>query len=182
MISLTSFGSALYKILMISVLMQTDLPEPVAPAINRCGIFAISVTITLPPISLPTANATGLFAFSKASPSRSSLKCTALGVSFGTSMPTADFPGIGASIRMLGAARLSLRSSARFVILLTRTPCAGSTSKRVTVGPQVTAPISTSTLKLCSVSLSRIAVSRRSLSLTPFCAFGGRLSRSIGGN
>ena len=128
MISFTSLGSDLYKILMISVLIQTDLPEPVAPAIRRCGILAISVTMTLPPISLPTANATGLFAFSNASPSRSSLKCTELGFSFGTSIPTADLPGIGASIRMLGAARLSFRSSARLVILLTRTPCAGSTS------------------------------------------------------
>ena len=56
MISFTSFGSALYKILMIIVLMQTDLPEPVAPAISKCGIFAISATVTFPPISFPTQN------------------------------------------------------------------------------------------------------------------------------
>ena len=29
-------------------LMQTDLPEPVAPAINMCGISARSATIGLP--------------------------------------------------------------------------------------------------------------------------------------
>ena len=56
MISLTSSGFALYKILTISVLIHTDLPEPVAPAIRRCGIFAISVTTVLPAISFPTAN------------------------------------------------------------------------------------------------------------------------------
>lgn len=33
--SFTSSGEALYRILIISVLMQTDLPEPVAPAIRR---------------------------------------------------------------------------------------------------------------------------------------------------
>ena len=33
-----------------------DLPEPVAPAISKCGIFAISATVTFPPISFPTQN------------------------------------------------------------------------------------------------------------------------------
>ena len=42
--------------LIIIVLIQTDFPDPVAPAIKRCGIFAISVTIVLPAISFPTAN------------------------------------------------------------------------------------------------------------------------------
>ena len=40
---------------MISVLIQTDLPDPVAPAISRWGILAISVTTGLPAISLPAA-------------------------------------------------------------------------------------------------------------------------------
>lgn len=35
LINFTSSGSALYKILMISVLIQTDFPDPVAPAIRR---------------------------------------------------------------------------------------------------------------------------------------------------
>ena len=56
-ISFTSSGRALYKILIIIVLMQTDLPEPVAPAISKCGIFAISVTTTCPPMSFPAAKA-----------------------------------------------------------------------------------------------------------------------------
>ena len=35
MINFTSSGVALYKILMINVLMQTDFPDPVAPATSR---------------------------------------------------------------------------------------------------------------------------------------------------
>ena len=33
---------------MINVLIQTDFPDPVAPATRRCGIFAISETTTFP--------------------------------------------------------------------------------------------------------------------------------------
>ena len=47
---------------MIRVLMQTDLPEPVAPAMSRCGIFAMSVTMVLPAMSLPTPKASFAFA------------------------------------------------------------------------------------------------------------------------
>jgi len=47
---------------------------------------------------------------------------------FGTSIPTADLPGIGASIRMPGAARLSWRSSVREIILLIFTPVPGDNS------------------------------------------------------
>ena len=127
-ISFTSFGSALYKILIINVLIQTDLPEPVAPAIKRCGIFAISAIITFPAISFPTANAIADLELLNVSPSNNSRKKTGLGTGFGISIPTAAFPGIGASILMLAAARLSLKSSARFVILFTRTPCSGKSS------------------------------------------------------
>ncbi len=35
MIILTSSGVALYRMLMMMVLMQTDLPEPVVPAMSR---------------------------------------------------------------------------------------------------------------------------------------------------
>ena len=53
----TSLGFALYIILAIKVFMHTDFPEPVAPAISTCGIFAISVTTAFPATSLPSANA-----------------------------------------------------------------------------------------------------------------------------
>ena len=39
----------------IIVLIQTDLPEPVVPAISKCGIEDKSPTIGLPEILLPSA-------------------------------------------------------------------------------------------------------------------------------
>ena len=37
------------------VLIQTDFPDPVVPAIRRCGIDAKSPTIGLPEIFFPSA-------------------------------------------------------------------------------------------------------------------------------
>ena len=39
----------------MSVFIQTDLPEPVVPAISIWGSLAMSPTMLLPPISRPTA-------------------------------------------------------------------------------------------------------------------------------
>ena len=181
MISFTSSGLALYKILIMIVLMQTDLPEPVAPAIRRCGIFAISVTTTLPPISFPAANEIfdGLFWNSPVSSKSRSI--TAEFSLFGTSIPTAAFPGIGASIRMSAAARFSLISSARPTILLTLTPISGCNSYRVTAGPQLTFVTVTWTPKFCSVCCNFIAVSLRLASDSPPLFFP-RFKSEIGGN
>ena len=38
------------------VLIATDLPEPVVPAISRCGIRARLATTGSPPMSLPRAS------------------------------------------------------------------------------------------------------------------------------
>ena len=105
---------------MINVLIQTDLPEPVAPAISTCGIFAISVTTTLPPINdiLEVLSLNSLDA-------RRFPSMTVEFSLFGTSIPTAAFPGIGASIRISAAARFNLISSASPTILLTFTPISG---------------------------------------------------------
>ena len=58
MMSFTSSGPALYSKLMMMEFMHTDLPEPVVPAISTWGSLAISPTMQLPPMSLPTAKAT----------------------------------------------------------------------------------------------------------------------------
>ena len=110
---------------MINVLIQTDLPEPVAPAISTCGIFAISVTTTLPPISFPTANDILEVLSLNSLDARRFPSMTVEFSLFGTSIPTAAFPGIGASIRISAAARFSLISSASPTILLTFTPISG---------------------------------------------------------
>ena len=67
-------------------------------------------------------------------------------------MPTAAFPGIGASIRTPDAARFMAISSARFVILLIFTPAAGCNSYRVTAGPRLISKILVWTPKLFNVS------------------------------
>ena len=55
MISFTSSGLALYRRLRISEFMHTDLPDPVVPAISRCGSLEMLPTMQLPPMSLPSA-------------------------------------------------------------------------------------------------------------------------------
>ena len=76
----------------------------------------------------------------------------------GTSIPTAAFPGIGASILMSAAARLSFISSARETILLTLTPCSGCNSYLVTAGPRLTSVIVTLTPNVASVCCNLPAV------------------------
>ena len=70
--------------------------------------------------------------------SRTSLSVTMETSEFGTSIPTADFPGIGASIRMSFAAKARAKSSLKPTILLTFTPISGYTSYFVTAGPLCT--------------------------------------------
>ncbi len=101
---------------------------------------------------------------------------------FGTSIPTAAFPGIGASIRMSVAARFSLISSARPTILLTFTPCSGCISNLVTVGPWLISVTVTLTPKVCSVCCRCSAVSFNSLLLSPLPVFFPLCSRVTGGN
>ena len=48
--------------LMMMELMQTDLPEPVAPAMSRCGILAMLAKHSPPEISRPSATVILLFA------------------------------------------------------------------------------------------------------------------------
>ena len=118
---------ALYSILIIIEFVHTDLPEPVAPAIMTCGILAISPTITLPAISLPTTKDSLLFLQLSLnfSLSISSLIETTSVTLLGTSTPIADFPGIGASILTPEVAKFNAISSARLVILDTLIPAYG---------------------------------------------------------
>ena len=76
-------------------------------------------------------------------------------------MPTAAFPGIGASIRISAAAMFSLMSSAKPVIRLTFVPISGCNSYLVTDGPLLTLVISTFTPKFASTCFNLFAVSIR---------------------
>ena len=156
------------------VFTQTDLPEPVAPAMSRCGIFARSAITGLPSRSLPSAMGSAARALWKSRDSISSRNATISGVGFGTSTPTAPRPGIGATMRMLGARMASARSFARFAIWRTFTPGAGSISNCVTTGPVVrpTSSPSTRNVRSASMSLTPIASSSR-FPASLFCGGGG---------
>ena len=66
-------------------------------------------------------------------------------------MPIVPLPGIGAIIRMPNAAKLKAISSSKFLILLIRTPAAGTISYKVTVGPTVAIIFSISIPKFLKV-------------------------------
>ena len=139
-------------------LMHTDLPDPVAPAISKCGISRRSATMLFPEMSLPTTNSMMDEASMNSSLSMRSRISTGAAFSFSTSIPTAALPGIGASIRMLLALMLSAISSESLVMLATFTPVAGWTSYLVSEAPCVTLMTLASTpkfLRVCSRSSAR---------------------------
>ena len=91
-------------------LMHTLLPEPVAPAISRWGISARSTAIGWPDTSSPRAMASGEMIALNALDSITPRSDTRETDSLGTSRPTTDRPGTGASMRMGEAARARARS------------------------------------------------------------------------
>ena len=95
----------------MSALTMTLLPEPVAPAMSRCGIFARSTAWALPATSRPSANVSVEPDALKSTSSRIRRRATMLKSLFGISIPTALLPGIGASIRRVRAASAIARSS-----------------------------------------------------------------------
>src|SRR5213593_3177919 len=136
------------------VLMHTDLPEPVAPAIRRWGILARSATTDSPSRFLPRAMGSTRLLRWYSSPSTRSRMCTMRGIGLGTSIPTAAFPGMGATMRSEGARMASARSSASAAMRPTFTPGPGATSYCVTTGPTVRPAIAPSTRNVCNVSIS----------------------------
>ena len=99
---------------------------------------------------------------------------------FGTSMPIADLPGIGAMIRTSGVASAYAMSLESPRTLLTFVPEATSTSYIVTVGPRCAAETRASTPNVCNVSSRAVCMFRSSVR----SAFegGATRSRSSGGN
>ena len=120
--------------------------------------------MTLPEISLPTAKPMLSPPFLKALLSKRSRKNTVCFCLFGTSIPIADFPGIGASILISLAASASFISFASDNTLDTLTPCSGLSSYSVTDGPILISSTVTFTSKLAKVSCNVMAVCLYSLS------------------
>ena len=135
------------------VLTHTDLPEPVAPAMRRWGIFVRSAITGLPSRSVPSAmGSPGRSGFQGGVPSNSE-SATIRGVGFGTSIPTKALPGMGATMRIDWASIFNARSSANAAMRPTFTPAAGESSNCVTTGPvERCRPSVTSTLNVFSVS------------------------------
>ena len=156
----TSLGEQRYNSELMIVLMHTDLPEPVAPAISRCGIFARLHRIGAPAMSLPSATVNGPFALCITSDCSTSLSVTVVRVLLGTSTPTSALPGIGASIRTDLTAMFIAILWFRFVTLLTLMPGAIS-------GPWVMWRTFAGMRKDLSVSSSRCVRSSSSSALTP---------------
>ncbi len=158
----------------------TDFPCPVAPATNRWGILARSKTKVSFWIVFPSA--TGRSAresWNRGDLMTEYIETTSLFL-FGTSIPTVPLPGIGAMIRIPSAERLSAMSSSRFLILLIRTPGAGTISYSVTVGPIVASIVSIRMPKFSSVVTIRFLFSTSSWSVTT-TRFVWSSSSSIGG-
>ena len=104
------------------MLTHTDLPLPVEPAINKCGVLSILVKIDSPDTSFPKATDRGELSSSF---TNTSFIVTNSFTVFGISIPINDLPGIGASIRTSLAARFSAISLLKFTILLTFVPGVG---------------------------------------------------------
>jgi hypothetical protein len=79
------------------VLIATDLPEPVVPATNRCGMRARSATTGSPPMVLPSASASAWREAAKSGLASSSRRKTVSRLAFGSSMPMALRPGTTAT-------------------------------------------------------------------------------------
>src|SRR3989344_1016067 len=156
----------------------TDFPVPVAPAIRRWGIFSRPAYTGLPETSRPKASGRKYFDFLYSSSSNIPLKPTRATFLFGTSMPTRDFPGIGASILMGWAAKAKAKLFDSVVILESFTPSAGLKAYWVTAGPTFTSAISTGMPKFSKVFLM---ISEFSLIFPEVGTVSFLLNKSIGG-
>src|SRR3990172_2235596 len=115
----------------------TVLPLPVAPAIRRWGIFDRSAATDSPPAPLPRLIAISerALTFWNEAVSITLRRVTVPVVVLGTSMPTTDLPGTGASILMVGAASASDRSLARDAMRSTLTLVRDTSSCLITTLP-----------------------------------------------
>src|SRR5438445_137738 len=146
----SSSGVAWKSMPAISALMQTLFPDPVAPAIRRCGMRVMSPTTVLPETSVPIASDNSVLSFWKVGVWMISRRVTRLVALLGTSIPSAGLPGMGAWMR-IAAESASARSFCSAVILRTGTPWPGCSSYCVTDGPELTPITVASTSKLASV-------------------------------
>ena len=109
-------------------LMPTDLPEPVVPATNTCGILAKSATIGLPPMSLPKPMVSMDLASLYTDEPKISLKRMDWRLALGNSSAMKFLPGMVSTTRMDTMLSERAKSLAKFTICEPFTPVAGSIS------------------------------------------------------
>ena len=158
MIMRTWCGVALYRIDMISELSITLLPDPVEPAISKCGIESSAATLMRPLMSLPSATVSGEAEFRNSSDSRIWRRLMISRLVLGTSMPTVGLPGMR-SIRIDSACRPRHRSSLSVVMREYFTPASGLNSKVVTTGPGLICTTEPCTLNSSNLDLIWAAIS-----------------------
>ena len=86
---------------MIIAFIPTDFPDPVVPAISKCGIFCRSATIGFPAISFPRAIDNGEDISSKVFDLSISPSTTNALFSLGISIPINDLPSMTSTILTL---------------------------------------------------------------------------------
>ena len=177
----TSSGAALNRIDIIMPFTPTDLPEPVIPATNKCGIFARSPTTGTPEMSLPNATVSLDLASVNTGAVRISRSTTSWRFSFGNSMPMVFLPGMVSTTRTACIESERAKSLERLTIWLPFTPCAGSISKRVITGPAVALTTCTSMPNSASLASMRSAVCCSVSGLTGRTSPVGRLNKFAAG-
>ena len=133
-INLHSSGLNLYNILIIIVFIPTDFPDPVVPAIKRCGIFSKSAKTTWPEISFPRARVRWLFRSSNLEPTIKSPNITSSLLRLGISIPKLVLPGCDEILADTDDIALAI-SSDKPITLLALIPAFGMNSYKVTIGP-----------------------------------------------
>jgi len=128
------------------VLIHTDFPEPVVPAINKWGIAKRSPTTGTPEILFPKAIGNFISLLKNLSSEIISFKNTFSLLELGISIPIVFLPGIVATLADTELVYLAI-SSAKLTIFDTFIPEAGSNSYKVTTGPQLILLILPSTPK-----------------------------------
>ena len=128
------------------MLIQTDFPDPVVPAIKRCGIETKSPTIGKPEILLPSVIGILISLLLNSLLEIISFKATFSLTLLGISIPMVLLPG---TVATLVDIELVLRaiSSDRLIIFEVLIPAIGSNSYKVTTGPALTLLISPEILK-----------------------------------
>ena len=163
----------------MSVFNITLFPDPVEPAISRCGIVSSGDTLMRPLASFPSGIVSRDADLVNSSDSRICRRLISSRRVFGTSMPTVGFPGMR-SMMIDSACSPRQRSSVSPVMRLYLMPASGLNSNVVTTGPGLIWTTEPNTLNSSNFDLIRAAVCFSSSS-SKALRTGASLSKEEGG-